>query len=215
MTFSGPSPQEKVTIACAVCALLFILATNATAQAEESSAKDTLPISSVICGPIAVRQTLMHYGISESLLTLFDEIRPSRSNAGSNLHSISDSLAKRGIHAKAAHIGSEVQIDWDYPVIVHLTGDSSSSGHFVVYLPSKDKGKICQLDGNGRERMADWRTAASERSGVVLLTAPSKPTDWNAAFKPDLQQSWITLSLYAMAATILSLFGIAAFLKKG
>ncbi len=173
---------------------------------ENQQTPDQVQMNAIMCGPIAARQVLMQYNIHESLITLFDEIRPARSSSGASLQSVSDALVSRGIQTKAVHVGPSVRIDWQFPVIVHLNGRDGSSGHFVVQLPSDQEGKVCEITSQGQVETLDWRTAAYRRSGAILLTAPeaSGSIDFRTALVPVPHFGWLSIISAATAMLVAS-----------
>jgi len=133
----------------------------------------------VLCGPRCVKRVMDFYALpKEDLLQVARSFDVLNEKKGSRLSEISSQLGGRGIYCETLRVQSLSQLDWNYPVVVHL-GSDKGFGHFCVFIPdmtSQKEGFVRVFDGNHGDILAPSSSWGSIRDRVVLLTSP-EPID--------------------------------------
>lgn len=177
------------------------LAIATTANAE------SYPNVDRFCGPRCAQFVLRAFGQEVDLLTLVDEIQDRDWGNGSSMQDIASCLNRRGIHTVAIRIDDSADIIWPHPVLVHLSGTSNMLGHFVVQMPSTAIDRCAVWLGLSGVHVITHRQLANQRSGIVLLTAPTAiGSDAVASIRRSVRPRGIT----TIALTSLALAAAAA-----
>ncbi len=188
---------------------LWFVALRATAFGQPVDLAGALgsPPRDLVCGPRCVQFLIQYYFKKNLDLTdLVREIQWPDIERGARLDTISESLQKRGLFTCPMRIGSEMRIDWPYPVLVHLGKNLDENGHFVVWLPTSSSGKDeiwFGVDGVRQEIPYDL---ARKRSGFILLTAPKPILNPKAAIYERNGTRSVALAVF---------FGVSGFLLTG
>lgn len=146
------------------------------AAADQLDTSSDRGVTRELCGPIAVRSVLQHYGVTAELPGLTEEIFGEGRGPFSSMAALNASLQRHGLHTLALNVGEGCRIDWWGPVIIHLPPRASrGTGHFAVILPNQS------TNGNharqtvslspGVTVLAPWDAVAAARSRTVLLTS--------------------------------------------
>jgi len=135
--------------------------------------------SQVLCGPRCVKRVMDFYALpKEDLLQVARSFDVLDEKKGSTLNEISSQLKSRGIYCETLRVQSLSQLDWNYPVVVHL-GSDKGEGHFCVFIPDttfQKEGFVRVFDGNHGDILAPISSWGSICDRVVLLTSP-EPID--------------------------------------
>lgn len=140
----------------------------------ETMAGDAHVRQGFLCGPRCVERVLQEYGQVVDLSVLSVEIMDPQRERASSLRSLAQALRKRGVHSKAVTLPAGAFLNWQNPVILHLTDPRGTdhAGHFVVAFPTDNVGIIRLWDGIRGESFAPTSRLVKRMSGSVLLTAP-------------------------------------------
>jgi Peptidase C39 family len=163
-----------------VCVAIISLRSGDSSASETEDAKTKA--ADFVCGPRCVQYVLRHFGLSADLSDLIHEMQWPEIERGTNLVAIQEALQKRGVFTRAVRVGTDVELRWPHPVIVHLSAADQEIGHFVVQLPSDEPGNAIVWIGLDGWVMGDKQKLAARRSGFVLLTAPEPILDPMSGF---------------------------------
>lgn len=138
------------------------------------------------CGPRCASFVLNHYGKQAELLDLVNEIQDRDWRQGSTLAAIEKALRARGLYTAAVRLSDSAHLQWPEPAIVHIEGDTTEIGHFVVALPGRSSGSdIALWFGLSGTRVVsrDWLRA--RRSGAALLVSAEPIGSLNDCVRPS------------------------------
>ena len=164
----------------------------------------------LVCGPRCVQHIMETYGIYENegvdIIELIKRIQMPDLESGARLDRISAFLMASGVHTAAVEVKKGLQIDWPYPVLLHLHPQDSKDevGHYVVWhrrLASGGNRLWCGL--HGYEKVSD-RRLWSRASGVALITSPVPIDQPSDAFRSDVVRVSVRCVL-AMAVVVVCL----------
>ena len=137
----------------------------------DGAARKPVPRGDFVCGPRCVQYVLRNYGVQSRLVDLVREIQWPAIEDGATLDSLERAFNSRSISTCAITIAPGCQLNWPYPVIVHLKETDGQLGHFVVWLPTSQRSMADVWTGlDGIQRGSAFKLAA-KMSGAVLLTA--------------------------------------------
>lgn len=135
----------------------------------------TMAAPDFFCGARSVAFVLDYYRIGRPPFArlAFELSHKDPGTPGSSFDDIRCALESRGIFTQALRVEAADYLTWDYPIIVHLTGDHFKDGHFCVWLPSSDERAIhlYMADSGGEPTTMTPKDFAKVRSGYILLTA--------------------------------------------
>jgi hypothetical protein len=151
---------------------------------------------------------LEYYGRSgdESLIALTREIQWPDLEEGARLDRIDAALKKRGIYTYGLQVTPRARLVWPHPVLVHLTAEGTSSGHFVVWLPTSSGARVDLWRGLQGVKEESVRELAEERSGAVLLTSPEPIVAPDMAVSETDPLAWFWWMVLVFAATAVAVF---------
>lgn len=129
-------------------------------------------LSDALCGPRCVQFVLSYYGHDTELIDVVREVQWPEFERGTSLALLQGVLVRRGISTYAMHVSPTNTLNWDEPVIVHLTPeDESGLGHFVILLPTEEAGVVRIWNGVGGLEYMESAEFYGKSSGNVLLTS--------------------------------------------
>jgi ABC-type bacteriocin/lantibiotic exporter with double-glycine peptidase domain len=138
----------------------------------------------LVCGPRCLRFILEHYGRKMELLDLVRRTQWPTIENGASLADLDETLRSNGIHTFALRMPEGMDLDWPYPVLLHVQGKGHPVGHFSVWLPRQTGSPALIWDGlNGYQYWEPWALSGSV---TVLLTSPLSIDDamGTAAIRP-------------------------------
>ena len=169
-------PARSVPLRSLSCALAIAAVVAGNALADSATSTTASGTSGepgdMVCGARCVKFLLQWYEKDDTgLIDLVREVQWPDFEAGATLESVDRALRARGICTCPISVSRTATLAWREPALVHLSGDGSTPGHFVVQLPSST-GDVAHVWA-GLEGLQTGPTGnfSARRSGAVLLTS--------------------------------------------
>ena len=189
-----------------VALILICLTVLGICEDDSAGRPDLREADAQICGPRAVKYILSYYGEEMDLIELVHQMQWPELNAGIDFVGVKGALEARGVACKAVRIGRLREFRWKNPVVLHLRGQQSDLGHYVVWLPSSSESTWHIWDGLLGVRAVSPNSLEHRLSNVAILTSADPMETWSTyAFRPKGRRLTVVAVLLAIAVA----FGLA------
>jgi len=177
------------------------------AVSQKVAENATGAIQDNICGPRCVHYILHSFSKDSGigLLELVDKLQPNGIKEGARLADIDTLLQSYGIFTAAGRVNRNSAIVWPYPVLMHLTTEAKSMGHYVLILPGSTRTAAIVWDGLSGVSKVPTSQLSAQLGGGVLLTSPVPIADpASAVVGRPAGIAWDVGRFFAVAAIVMA-----------